>query len=66
MNPEAAVLTHLDLGSKYSIASHFNVFQLADEAFNSTLLELRQAMKKHNIGKNKFIMPEIGEFFLFD
>ncbi len=29
-------------------------------------LELRQAMKKHNIDENKFIIPEIGEFFLFD
>ncbi|AFC72917.1 beta-lactamase [Rickettsia rhipicephali str. 3-7-female6-CWPP] len=23
-------------------------------------------MKKHNIDENKFIIPEIGEFFLFD
>lgn len=66
MNPEEAVFTHLDLSSKYSIASHFDVFQLADEAFNAAPLELRQAMKTHNIDENKFIIPEIGEFFLFD
>lgn len=66
MNPEEAVFTHLDLGSQYSTASHFDVFQLADEAFNVAPLELRQAMKKHNIDENKFIIPEIGEFFLFD
>ncbi|MEY4464194.1 MAG: hypothetical protein RLZZ81_1165 [Pseudomonadota bacterium] len=66
MNPEEAVFTHSDLGSKYSIASHFDVFQLADEAFNAAPLELRQAMKKHSIDENKFIIPEIGEFFLFD
>ncbi|WP_231290012.1 MBL fold metallo-hydrolase [Rickettsia australis] len=36
MNPEEAVFTHLNLGSKYSIASHFNAFQLADEAFNAS------------------------------
>ncbi|WP_052454727.1 MBL fold metallo-hydrolase [Rickettsia hoogstraalii] len=66
MNPEEAVFTHLDLNSKYSIASHFDVFQLADEAFNAAPLELRQAMKKHNIDENKFIIPEIGKFFLFD
>ncbi|WCR56214.1 MAG: hypothetical protein PG979_000271 [Rickettsia asembonensis] len=40
MNPEEAVFTHLDLNSKYSIASHFDVFQLADEAFNAAPLEL--------------------------
>ncbi|MDE8611908.1 MBL fold metallo-hydrolase [Rickettsia felis] len=66
MNPEEAVFTHLDLNSKYSIASHFDVFQLADEAFDAAPLELRQAMKKHNIDENKFIIPEIGKFFLFD
>ncbi|ABV85176.1 Putative Zn-dependent hydrolases of the beta-lactamase fold [Rickettsia massiliae MTU5] len=66
MHPEEAVFTHLDLGAKYSIASHFDVFQLADEAFNAAPLELRQAMKKHNIDENKFIISEIGEFFLFD
>ncbi|MFV9843517.1 MAG: MBL fold metallo-hydrolase [Rickettsia conorii subsp. raoultii] len=66
MHPEETVFTHLDLGAKYSIASHFDVFQLADEAFNAAPLELRQAMKKHNIDENKFIIPEIGEFFLFD
>ena len=57
MNPEEAIFTHLDLGSKYSIASHFDVFQLADEAFNSAPLEARQAMKKHNIDETKFIIP---------
>lgn len=66
MNPEEAVLTHLDLHSKFSIASHFDVFQLADEAFNAAPLELQQAMKKYNIPENKFIIPKIGNFFLFN
>jgi len=66
MNPEEAVLTHLDLQSKFSIASHFDVFQLADEAFNVAPLELRQAIKKHNVPENKFIIPKVGNFFLFD
>lgn len=66
MNPEEAVLTHLDLRSKFSIASHFDVFQLADEAFNAASLELRQAIKKYSIPEEKFIIPEVGSFFLFN
>ncbi|WP_341789248.1 MULTISPECIES: MBL fold metallo-hydrolase [unclassified Rickettsia] len=66
MNPEEAVLAHLDLRSKFSIASHFDVFQLADEAFNAAPLELQQAIKKHNIQDDKFIIPKVGNFFLFD
>jgi len=66
MNPEEAVLTHLDLRSKFSIASHFDIFQLADEAFNQAPLELQQAMKEHDILKDEFIIPKVGGFFLFD
>ncbi|HJD60683.1 MAG TPA: hydrolase [Rickettsia endosymbiont of Columbicola hoogstraali] len=66
MNPEEAVLAHLDLRSKFSIASHFVVFQLADEAFNQAPLELQQAIKKHNIQDDKFIISKVGNFFLFD
>ncbi len=66
MNPDEAVLAHLDLQSKFSIASHFDVFQLADEPFNSAPLELQQAIKKHNIPEDKFIIPKVGNYFLFD
>lgn len=61
MNPEEAVLAHLDLRSKFSIASHFDVFQLADEPFAAPL-ELQQAISKYNIPDNKFIIPKVVIF----
>ncbi|HJD55347.1 MAG TPA: MBL fold metallo-hydrolase [Rickettsia endosymbiont of Pyrocoelia pectoralis] len=65
MNPEEAVLTHLDLRSKFSIASHFDVFQLADEPYGQAVAELKQAIEKHNIPDDRFIIPKVSDFFFF-
>ncbi|XVN42322.1 MAG: hypothetical protein RCG15_06720 [Candidatus Rickettsia vulgarisii] len=43
LNPEDAVLVHQDLKSKYSIASHFETFQLADDGFKQAATELEEA-----------------------
>ncbi|KJW02210.1 beta-lactamase superfamily domain protein [Rickettsia endosymbiont of Ixodes pacificus] len=37
---------------------------IGDSGYNDTLF--KEIGKKHNIDENKFIIPEIGEFFLFD
>lgn len=65
MNQEEAVLTHLDLNSKYSIASHFDVFPLADDKFNEPVIELNKSLKKFNIDEKIFIAPKVGGLYKF-
>lgn len=65
MNPEEAILTHKDLKSKYSIASHFETFQLADDAFRQAAIELDQARHKYAISNRTFITPKIGSIYWF-
>lgn len=63
MNPEEAVLAHIDLNSKFSIGMHFGTFQLTNEGINDPEIELKAAMIKHNV-KN-FKVPKFGESFSF-
>ncbi len=65
MNPEEAVLTHHDLRSKYSIASHFETFPLADDHFKQASNELEQARNKYSISPETFITPRIGQSYWF-
>lgn len=65
MNPEEAVLVHEDLKSTYSIGSHFETFQLADDGFHQASQELKEALVKHKIGSNTFITPEVGKSYYF-
>ena len=65
MNPEEALLTHKDLKSKYSIASHFETFKLADDSFKQAAIELEQARCKYEISNRTFITPKIGGAYWF-
>lgn len=58
MNPDEAVLTHLDLKSEYSVASHFHTFQLTDENYNDPLIALELAKSKYKI--EKFYALKVG------
>jgi len=66
MNPEEAVLVHKAMRSQYSIASHFNAFQLADEKFDQAITELEHALIQHNISSENFIIPKVGKVYYFD
>ena len=59
MNPEDAVLAHLDLQAKRSIGMHFGTFQLTDEDFDAPVKELQAALKKHDA--TNFDVLEVGE-----
>lgn len=59
MNPDDAVLAHLDLQAKQSIGMHFGTFRLTDEAFDAPVKELEAALKKHDA--SKFDVLEVGE-----
>jgi L-ascorbate metabolism protein UlaG (beta-lactamase superfamily) len=65
INPEEAALIHQDLNSKHSIASHFQTFRLADDAYDQPAKELEEALVKYNISPQIFITPKIGGVYLF-
>ncbi len=61
MNPEDAVLAHLDLKSHHSLASHFETFQLTDEAIGDPRLALAESLKQHGIAEDIFQALKTGQ-----
>jgi L-ascorbate metabolism protein UlaG (beta-lactamase superfamily) len=59
MNPEDAVMAHLDLESKLSMAIHFGTFRLTDEGINDPIKHLEESLKARNL--NNFIAPDHGQ-----
>lgn len=57
MNPEEAVLAHIDLESKLSLGMHFGTFQLTDEAIDTPEKDLSMALDKLKIHNFKTIRP---------
>lgn len=57
MNPEDAVLAHLDLASNFSIGMHFGSFQLTDEAIDTPVKDLEMALDKHKLKNFKTLRP---------
>ena len=60
MNPEEAVMAHLDLNSKSSLGIHHGTFQLTNEGVDRPLKDLMKAKKKYGVGSEFFIL-ENGE-----
>lgn len=60
MNPEDAVLAHLDLNSKQSLGMHFGSVQLTDEAIDTPKKDLEMVLDKHKIKNFKTLMPGEG------
>lgn len=60
MNPEDSVKAHIDLGSKYSVASHFATFQLAGESYDMPMNDLEIAKKELKV--DNFEALKIGQF----
>jgi L-ascorbate metabolism protein UlaG (beta-lactamase superfamily) len=63
LNPEEAVLAHLDLKAKQSFGKHLKTFQLTDEGFNEPVEKLEEAKLKHNLKANDFRVLDFGERF---
>lgn len=61
MNPEDAVLAHIDLQAQESIAIHFNTFQLTDESIDQPVKDLRAAQLKHGVEEAGFVVLKEGE-----
>ena len=66
MNPDDAVLAHLDLESRTSFAIHFETFQLTDEAFLEPREKLQVALSNYNLSSESFMAPEVGETLIID
>jgi L-ascorbate metabolism protein UlaG (beta-lactamase superfamily) len=66
VNPEEAVLIHLDLRAKRSLGVHWGTFQLTDEALDAPLAELAAARTKHGIADDAFVTLRHGASIQFD
>ena len=64
IDPEEAVLAHLDLKSKKSIGVHFKTFQMSDESYEQPVIDLEAAKLKYNIPADAFIAPDFGQSFM--
>ncbi len=61
MNPEDAVLAHLDLESRTSLAIHHGTIQLTNEAIDQPRKDLALALEKLDVSPEDFLTPDIGE-----
>ncbi len=61
MDPEEAVMAHLELGTQRSIAMHFGTFQLTDEGIDEPARDLKLALPKHNVPEQSFLILQPGE-----
>lgn len=64
-NPDDAVLTHLDLHSRQSIACHFGTFQLTAEAIDAPPRDLKKALFERHVPERAFLVPEVGHEYRF-
>lgn len=61
MNPAEAVKAHIDLKTKFSMAIHFGLWQLTDEAIDQPEKDLQAALRSSNISPEKFFVLKIGQ-----
>ncbi len=61
LNPDDAVLAHLDLKSHQSMGMHYGTFQLTDEAIEDPPKALDLALKTRNLSADKFWVLRFGE-----
>jgi L-ascorbate metabolism protein UlaG (beta-lactamase superfamily) len=54
INPEEAVLAHLDLGSRLSAGMHFGTFRLTDEGIDDPVTALAAARREHGLPEAAF------------
>jgi L-ascorbate metabolism protein UlaG (beta-lactamase superfamily) len=61
MNPDDAVLAHIDLHAKRSIPIHYGTFQLTNEGIDDPIKDLKIALKKHSITWDIFKIMNVGQ-----
>ena len=61
MGPAEAVKAHIDLGTSFSIAAHYQVFRLGIEGFDDAVNVLVASLKEHNLKPDAFVPPVLGQ-----
>jgi L-ascorbate metabolism protein UlaG (beta-lactamase superfamily) len=64
MNPAEAVQAHLDLASRFSIATHFGCFRLTDEGIDEPVHDLTKALNRFQVSPDRFVVPVPGQTIL--
>jgi hypothetical protein len=65
MNPNDAVLAHMDLRSQHSIAIHFSLLDMAGEGYEAPGNDLAAARKTHGVDESRFVAPHLGQVFKY-
>jgi L-ascorbate metabolism protein UlaG (beta-lactamase superfamily) len=65
MDPDEAVLAHIDLHSEHSIAIHFGLIDNAAESYAAPVNDLAVARNAHGIAETNFVAPHIGQIFQY-
>ena len=61
MDPADAVHAFRDLGARWALGMHYGTFQLADEAYDAPLQDLRQALRAARIPSTRFRTLPFGQ-----
>jgi N-acyl-phosphatidylethanolamine-hydrolysing phospholipase D len=64
VDPEEAVKIHQDIRSRRSIAIHWGTFILTDEPLDEPPARLKEALGKHSLSLDEFLVLRHGETFL--
>ena len=64
MDPNEALMAFCDLKAKFFIPSHFGVFQLTDESYETQLEDYEKSIEQLKIDRRKIITLKVGEFTL--
>jgi L-ascorbate metabolism protein UlaG (beta-lactamase superfamily) len=65
MNPNEAVLAHMDLHSEHSIAIHFGLIDIAGESYEAPTEDLAVARKADGVEATQFVAPHLGQVFQY-
>ena len=65
MNPEEAVLAHIDLKSSLSIGDHFGTFQLSYEGIEEPVIALQKSLASSGISHDLFLAPKNGQTIFY-
>ena len=65
LNPEEAVLAHIDLKAKKSIGAHFGTFQLTAEEVDAPVIDLKESVKNYGLSEKEFFAPDFGRSYVF-
>ena len=61
MNPEEAILVHMDLKAKYSIGVHWGTFLMSDEHYLDPPKEFEKARLKYDIERGQAFTSTFGK-----